>query len=131
MTAQVNFAWGEDDMLVAPHDGQREAAEWIFGQDPERQPERLVLFADNGHFDEALRAAGQEKWIATWLYMKHLYDAQEGNTEELVQVASMIEYALKSSKNAPNVELRREIHNFRRAVRCRSRGRGNDNSDGR
>ena len=131
LTAQVNFAWDQDEMLVSPHAGQREAAEWIFGKDPERQPERLVLFADNEHFDGALRAAGQEKWIAAWLYMKHLYDAQEGNTEELVQVASMIEYALRPSKNPRHVELQREIRDFRRAVRSRSRGRGNGNSDGR
>ena len=132
--AQEGFAWREDDMLVAPHYGQREAAERIFGQDPGRQPQRLVLFADNGQFEEALLAAGKEKWIATWLYMKHLYDAQEGNTEELVQVASMIEYALKSPKNAPNArheKLREEIQNFRKAVPRRPRSRGNDNSDGR
>jgi hypothetical protein len=132
--AQAGFAWRQDEMLVAPHYGQREAAERIFGKDPDRQPERLVLFADNRQFEEALLAAGKEKWIATWLYMKHLYDAQEGNTEELVQVASMIEYALKSPKNAQNArheKLREEIQSFRKAVARRPRSRGNDTLDGR
>jgi hypothetical protein len=133
VTAQAGFAWRQDDMLVAPHYGQREAAERIFGKDPGRQPERLVLFADNEQFEEALLAAGKEKWIATWLYMKHLYDAQEGNTEDLVQVASMIDYALKSPRNAPNArheKLREEIKNFRKGRSTPAAQQGNDNSDG-
>jgi hypothetical protein len=131
-TAQASFAWQRDGRLTAPHVEQREAAERIFGKDPERRPERLVLFADNVQFDEELRAAVREKWIAAWLYLNHLSNADETSEAraELITYARLVEYALSSSDNPRHIALRKEIRNFLRADRSRRRARESDSSNG-
>ena len=71
-TAQASFQWQQDSALTPPHVAQRRAAELVFGDDQERQPQGRVLFAKNEQFDAQLRAAVREDWIAAWLYLRHL-----------------------------------------------------------
>src|SRR5207248_11671674 len=47
IAAHESFVWIDDPMLVQPHVEERERAERIFGQDPEKRPERLVLYSEN------------------------------------------------------------------------------------
>lgn len=111
--AQASFQWRHDDMLTRPDIEQRERAEQILGKDQERTPEPLVLFAKNVQFDSELRAAVREKWIAAWLYLRHL-NTSEGMDQDdvrikLMVVSRMVEQALGSSDDARHRSLREEI----------------------
>jgi hypothetical protein len=120
-------------MLTPPHTQQRAAAEQIYGKDQERLPERLILFADNSEFDAALQAAVREKWIAAWLYLKHLYSANEGlpgSKAELITVGRLAEQALRSSRDPRHKSLRKEIQDFLKAETTRRRARESDGGNG-
>jgi hypothetical protein len=110
---------------------QRDSTERILGTDQTKQPERLILFSGNEEFDAELRAAVREKWIAAWLYLRHLNDAVGGAANERVH-ADFILYsqftneALALSANARHRELRREIRDLLREERARRRGLGGD-----
>jgi hypothetical protein len=132
--AQASFQWQRDAMLTPPHIQQRAAAEQILGQDQERLPERLVLFADNSQFDDALEAAVIEKWIAAWLYLKHLYsegdDTSGDSKAELITVGRLAQHALGSSSDPRHKSLRKEIQAFLRAERNRRHTREGDSGNG-
>lgn len=113
--AQDSFLWQTDAMLTSPHIEQRREVELIFGSDPEKQPERLVLFSDNKQFEAKLQAAAIEKWIAAWLYLRHLStadDALRSNDAELNDVANRVLYALNASQDPRHIQLRQEIDDF-------------------
>ncbi|MGH8625650.1 MAG: hypothetical protein ACREYC_10385 [Gammaproteobacteria bacterium] len=120
--AQASFQWRQDHMLIRPHDEQRERAEQILGRDQQRQPERLVLFADNEYFDAALRAAVREKWIAAWLYLRHLSTSNGADQDEirteLMVVSPMALQALSSSNDVRHIRLRKEIRDFLKTQRA-------------
>ena len=105
--AQASFLWHHDPMLTRPHVELREGAERILGKDQERRPERLVLFADNEPFDSELRASVREKWIAAWLYLRHLADADDGAGHdvrtEFVVISRFVEQALSASSDPRHV----------------------------
>jgi hypothetical protein len=126
--AQASFQWQRDSMLTPPHVEQRAGAERILGKDQERRPERLVLFADNDQFDAELRAAVRERWIATWLYLKHLSSADDTCPQdihsELITVGRLVQHALSSSSNPRHVRLRKDIREFLRADRAQRRIQG-------
>ena len=131
--AQASFQWQRDAMLTSPHTELRLAAEQILGKDQERRPERLILFADNNQFDSALRAAVRERWIAAWLYLKHLYTADDASLEdiqpELIRVSRLAQHALRSSRSPRHVRLRKEIGEFLKAEKGRNLTRESDNID--
>ena len=132
--AQASFQWQRDAMLTPPHTEQRATAEQILGKDQQRLPERLILFAYNSQFDTALQAAVREKWIAAWLYLKHLYsagdDPPDGNKAELITVGRLAQHALGSSRDPRHKSLRKEIQDFLRAERTRRRTREGDSGNG-
>ena len=115
-TAQAGFQWKHDAALTAPHAAQRRAAELVFGSDQERLPQGRVLFALNEQFDEALRGAVRENWIATWLYLRHLSTgdlaAELRYEAELRTVGSLADYALSSSDDPRHIGIRKEIAEF-------------------
>jgi hypothetical protein len=132
--AQASFQWQRDPMLTPPHLEQRQAAELILGVDPEKRPERLVLFAGNDQFDAELNAAVREKWIAAWLYLQHLSTADDvalhANEPELIRIANLVDYILSSSDAPRHRRLRKEIHDFLRSKRPRRRTGGSENVHG-
>jgi hypothetical protein len=119
--AKASFRWQQDPMLSPPHIELRQAAEQILSRDQERRPERLVLFADNDQFDSELQAAVRERWIAAWLYLKHLSSAEDTRADdiraEFITVGRLLGHVLSSSNDPRHVRLRREIREFLRAQR--------------
>jgi hypothetical protein len=117
-SAQASFQWQQDEALTPPHVAQRRAAELVFGNDHERLPQGRVLFAKNNEFDAELRAAVQENWIATWLYLRHLatssVDAALRYEAELATVGSLADYALSASDDPRHAAIREEISEFLR-----------------
>jgi hypothetical protein len=131
--AQASFLWQQDAMLALPHIQQREGAERILGKDQERQPERLILFADNEQFDAELRAAVRERWIAAWLYLQHLSSDEicpDDVRAELTKVSRLVQHALASSSDARHIRIRRQIRELLRAERARQRTRESDGDNG-
>lgn len=126
--AQASFKWQRDTMLIPPHLQQRHAAELILGADPERKPERLVLFASNEEFDAALNAAVREKWIAAWLYLRYLSTVEDNL--ELVTVANVVNYMLSSSDAPQHVRLKEEIRDFLRSRRSHRRTGESESTNG-
>jgi hypothetical protein len=114
--AQDSFGWERDVMLTPPHIELRVEAEQILGKDREQTPERLVLFADNYQFSAALQATVWEKWVAAWLYLRHLYTAADSSPadigSELITVGQLAQRALSSSKEPRLRQLRKEIQEF-------------------
>jgi hypothetical protein len=114
-TAQASFQWQRDPALIPPHIEQRRAAELIFGQDQERLPQGRVLFANNEEFAAELRAAVREKWIAAWLYLRHLSTGEDAvllDEAELTTMGSLADYALSSSDHPRHIRVREEIRDF-------------------
>lgn len=109
-----------------PHIEQRELAERIMATDQTKQPERLVLFSDNEEYDAELQAAVKEKWIAAWLYLRHLTTADD-NTEsgkarsDFALFSQFTSEVLSTSIDSRHVALRREIREFLKAERTRIR----------
>jgi hypothetical protein len=126
--AQDSFQWKRDAMLTEPHVELRRAAELISGADQEQEPERLVLFADNEEFDAELQAAVREKWIAAWLYLRHLVTADDD--PELITVASLVDRVLKYSDDARHIELREKIQDYLGSLKSRTRSRESDSTNG-
>ncbi len=132
--AQASFHWQRDVLLTPPHIEQRQAAELVLGVDPQRRPERLILFAGNEKFDAELNAAVREKWIAAWLYLRYfstidnnsLYD----NEPELVAIANQVSYMLGSSDAPRHVRLKEEIRDFLRSRKPRRRTGESDSTNG-
>jgi hypothetical protein len=132
--AQASFKWQQDPMLTAPHIEQRQAAQLILGEEPDRNPEPLVLFAGNEQFYDELSAAVREKWIASWLYLQHLTTADDvafhANEPELVRIANLVNWVLSSSNNPRHVRLREEIQVFLRSRRSRRRTGESESTSG-
>src|SRR5579872_115088 len=132
--AQASFQWQHDPMLTAPHIEQRQAAQLILGEEPDRNPEPLVLFAGNEQFYDELSTAVREKWIASWLYLQHLTTADDvafhANEPELVRVANLVSWVLSSSNNPRHVRLREEIQVFLRSRRSRRRTGESESTSG-
>jgi len=132
--AQTSFQWQQDAMLIPPHTEQRMAAEQILGKDQERLPERLILFADNKDFDDELRSAVRERWISAWLYLKHLYAADDTSAAktraELINVGRLAQHALSSSKDPRHIRLRKEIREFLRSERAQNHPREGESDSG-
>ena len=111
-TAQTSYVWHNDRSLSRPDHEQRSAAQSILGRDQMRNPERLVLFADNSHFDAELRSAVREKWIAGWLYLRHLHAADSdggGLQAELLDLGPLVVQALEGSTDPRHVKLLRDV----------------------
>jgi hypothetical protein len=124
--AQASFVWSGDPLLTLPHVEQRQAVEKILGRDPERLPERLALFSNDPSFDIALQNSVRERWIAAWLYLRHLSareDPDDGVAAELTVIGRLASQALRSSQELRHVELRREITEFLNAERAARRAR--------
>jgi hypothetical protein len=118
--AQASFRWESEASLARPDEDQRRGVEFIVGPDPERLPERLVLFAGNERFAVSLDSAAREKWISAWLYLRHRTDDRECPQElrdELAKVTRFLQNALTDSKDPRHVTLRREIRRQARAER--------------
>jgi hypothetical protein len=132
--AQASFSWQQEAMLIRPDIEQRDGAERILGKDQERLPERLVLFAGNEQFDAELRAAVRERWIAAWLYLRHLNTSDATYPEdvrtELLVVSQLVQHALTSSQDPRHARLRREIRDLLRAERGRKRPPETGDGDG-
>lgn len=132
--ARASFQWQGDPMLTAPHIEQRQAAELILPADPERQPEPLVLFADNEQFYAELNAAVREKWIAAWLYLRYLSpgdnSSRHDNEPELVRIANLVKYMLSSSEAPQHVRLKEEIRDFLGSRRSRRRTGESESTNG-
>jgi hypothetical protein len=134
--AQARFLWDQEKaMLALPHTELREAAESIQGKDPQKDPERLILFADNERFDAELRAAVRERWIAAWLYLRHLTTSDDtppaATQAELSRASRFALLALSKSSDPRHVRLRKEIREFLRADGPPRRARGSDRDSGR
>jgi hypothetical protein len=130
--AQASFLWQQDAMLTPPHIEQRAGAERILGKDQERLPERLVLFADNEHFDARLTNAVRERWIAAWLYLQHLSTADtcpEDIRAELTRVSRLVQRALDGSSDPRHTKLQRRIRELLRTERARRRTREEGHGD--
>jgi hypothetical protein len=112
-------------MLTRPHVELREGAERILGKDQERRPERLILFADNEPFDSELRASVREKWIAAWLYLRHLAHADDGDggdvRTDFIVISRLVEQALSASSDPRHTALRKEIRELLKAERAQQR----------
>jgi hypothetical protein len=123
--AQACFLWQHDPMLTRPHVELREGAERILGKDQERRPERLILFADNEPFDAELRACVREKWIAAWLYLRHLAIADDGDggdvRTDFIVISRLVEQALSASSDPRHTALRKEIRELLKAERAQQR----------
>jgi hypothetical protein len=114
--AQQSYVWTDDDALRAPDVEQQAGVERIFGRDQYRRPESLVLFAHNAHFDARLRDAVREKWIAAWLYLRHLTSVGPVETADgrLLSTARLARRALTGSEVPRHVAVREEISQFLR-----------------
>ena len=114
--AQASFLWRQDPMLTRPHVELREGAERILGKDHERLPERLVLFADNEAFNSELNASVRERWIAAWLYLRHLATADDGDEgdgrADFLVVSRLAQQALNGSSEPRHIALRKEINDL-------------------
>jgi hypothetical protein len=123
--AQACFLWQHDPMLTRPHVELREGAERILGKDQEQLPERLILFADNEPFDSELRASVREKWIAAWLYLRHLASADDGDggdaRTDFIVISRLVEHSLSASGDPRHIALRKEIRELLKAERARQR----------
>jgi hypothetical protein len=122
--AQANFQWHQESILLPPHTELRNMAELIFGKDQDKIPELLFLFAENDSFNAALNAAVRERWVAAWLYIRHIYQGQaipDERMSELTRFAQFAEYALRSSDDPRHVRLRNEITRFLARKRPRQR----------
>ena len=132
--AQASFQWQQDPMLTAPHIEQRQEAQLILGEEPDRNPEPLVLFAGNEQFYDELNDAVREKWIAAWLYLQHLSTADDvtfrANEAELVRIASLVRYILSSSGAPRHVRLRKEIGDFLSSRRSHRRTGESESASG-
>ncbi len=139
--AQAHFSWEGDAVLTPPHVEQRGTAERILGRDPERTPERLILFSDNAEYDDALNAAVRERWISAWLYLRHLnsvvVEGANDTHEEFILMSRLAMNALRSSTDERHDRLRAEIRAVldadtvtRRAARARRRGQKGVVEDG-
>jgi hypothetical protein len=102
--------------------------------DPEKDAQRLVLFADNEQFDAELNAAVREKWIAAWLYLRYLNaadnDSGHDNEPELVRVANLVNYILRSSDAPQHAQVKKEISDFLRFRRSRRRAGESESTNG-
>lgn len=134
--AEARFLWDQEKAMLAwPHTELRDAAESIQGKDPQKDPERLILFADNERFDAELRAAVRERWIAAWLYLKYLTTLGDTSSDatqtELVKVSRFALLALSKSSDPRHVRLRKEIREFLRSVGPTRSARGGDSDSDR
>jgi Trypsin-like peptidase domain len=113
--AQGNFVWKDDPLLTRPHDEHLRTINVIAGKDPEQQPERLPLFANSAAFDDALQESVRERWIAAWLYLKHL-DLESGAdisyADELRTIAARAQLALRKSDIPRHARVLSEIAAF-------------------
>jgi hypothetical protein len=119
--AQASYVWSNDRSLSRPDHEQRIAAQGILGRDQVRNPERFVLFGDNSGFDTELRAAVREKWIAGWLYLRHLQSGPAGKDDgtvqaEMLDVGPLVVQALEGSTEARHVRLLREVKRLLESV---------------
>jgi hypothetical protein len=119
--AQSHFFWQQEPMLERPDQELQGAAERALGENPERSPERLVLFSANPQFDAVLTAAVREKWISAWLYLRHRVEA--GKCPEDLWAAFQIlsrhvESALTGSDDDRHIELRHEARRLAKAERA-------------
>jgi hypothetical protein len=116
--AATAFRWTDEQLLDRPDRLLRTHSEHILGKDQERRPERLVLFADNPPFEDALNVAARQKWVAAWLYLQYLLDGDDPeHVHEAVVIAPLVLHALKESKDRRDVELRQQIRAFIRRAR--------------
>ncbi|MGD9705180.1 MAG: hypothetical protein AB7Q42_22320 [Acidimicrobiia bacterium] len=133
--AQASFVWQNDPQLGRPDREQRDGAWRILGRDQMRLPERLILFAANDVYDTALRAAVRERWIAAWLYLQHLSNAEgepvlDDVVAEFARVSQFLEQALATSTEPRHKALRKEVRELLRAQRAqRSRAREDPSRD--
>jgi hypothetical protein len=100
--AQASFLWTQEALLQLPHREQRQAAVRMLGRDQERNPEQLTLFGGNQDFTAELEAAVTEKWIAAWLYLRHLSSEEpcpEDVHAELRKFSRLAKRALDQSRN--------------------------------
>lgn len=63
-----------------------------------------MLFADNEQFDAELRAAVREKWIAAWLYLRHLSISEGADKDDIqAELTGLVAWYCRRS-------VRRTIH---------------------
>ncbi len=109
---QASIDWAADPALDPPHVELRRGVEQLFGADVEQHPEKLVLFSDNAQFYAALRAAAHEKWISSWLYLRHrCADDERGGPdwEEFLEVSAATLNALVRSTDPRHQRLCDEV----------------------
>jgi hypothetical protein len=119
--AQRHFDWRQEAMLERPDREQRRAAERMLGIDPERHPERLILYSADSDFDLELTAAVREKWIAAWLYLDHDTDGGQNCSEEaraeFLNLCALVQLALATSEDPRHKRLRHDISRLLRGRR--------------
>ena len=130
LTAQTHYRWETDAILKLPHVELRETIEQAVGREPERQPERMVLFSDSAAFSRRLDASVAERWIATWTYVRHLdpeTDTDIASAADIRVIATLASQALSSSDNPRHRRVRQEIRDYlrqRRVPRDREEANG-------
>jgi hypothetical protein len=102
--SQSTFGWEDDPFLAMPHVEQQRTIERAVGSNRTRQPERPALFADAPAYDAALLDSAKERWIAAWLYLRHLHldsGDEASNVAELLTVARRAQNALLGGETPP------------------------------
>jgi hypothetical protein len=122
-TAQTNYRWESDPVLRLPHVELRESIEQAMGREPERQPERMVLFSDGASFGRRLDASVLERWIAAWTYLRHLdayADTDVVSAADVRLIATLASQALRPSDDPRHLRVRQEIRDYLRQRRTRA-----------
>jgi hypothetical protein len=109
--AQRSFVWSADPFLLPPHVEQRAAITSITGPDPDRFPERRTLFAGAPDFGVALQDSVRERWIAAWLYLRHLKGGADDDAvdPELARFSGLADRALHGSGDPRHRTVRAEM----------------------
>jgi hypothetical protein len=111
--ALKHFDWRQEALLERPDRELRLAVERMVGKDPQRLPEHSVLYSAADDFNAELMAAVKEKWIAAWLYARHLLDASESpspdDRPDFFVLSQLVAAALEGSTDPRYVRLREDI----------------------
>jgi hypothetical protein len=99
-TAQRGFVWSADPFLLPPHDDQRATIATVVHPDRNQYPDRMALFAGDPAFAAALQDVVRERWIAGWLYLRHLKGGADDDVDpELARYSEFAAAELEESDN--------------------------------
>ena len=133
LTAQTHYRWETDAILKLHASGSfPETIEQAVGREPERQPERMVLFSDSAAFSRRLDAsvaerAGSPPSRACVHHQHPETDTDIASAADIRVIATLASQALSSSDNPRHRRVRQEIRDYlrqRRVPRDREEANG-------